>query len=322
MPLCQAHAARRPHRLAAELVETSPLSVSEVTTLTGLSPSSTLHATARDSLSSSDRLRMLAHRVQVRAPRCNASRLRGDVGSYARLLDRCGVVGPAAEVGVLHGAFSKRMLTSYRGLTHYTLVDLWAQQAKAVYGQDSANVNSTMQEQRYQQVLRELVQPNQHCVSVLRMLSTKAAGHFANNSLAFVYLDANHYYEHVMQDLEAFWPKVMPGGMLAGHDLGDVFEFGVQRAVTKFAHARRLRFTVTAPPRGRYKEPICCSGWYIWKPRHRPQPSSHGSRWETQAVAGRVVDEDTVLDTHYCFAWWLRARGPCSALLDDGPTPT
>ena len=146
-------------------------------------------------------------------------------------------------------------------------------------------------------------------------LSTSAASHFADSSLAFVYLDANHYYEHVLRDLELFWPKVMPGGMMAGHDLGDVFDFGVQRAVTKFCRARRLRFTVTDPPRGRYNEPICCSGWYVWKP-HQPGAGSPGARQEANLMA----DEGIVLDSHSCWAWWLRARVPCSALLDDAPT--
>jgi hypothetical protein len=273
--------------------------------LTGLLPSSTAFASAMKELKTNERVREIAPSLRVGAPReCNHTRLRGDVAIYARLLDGCGVVGPAVEVGVLHGWFSRRTLLSYQGLTHLTLVDLWAQQPASVYGGDSANVNNSLQEIRYQKVLRDVVTPYRHCVSVLRMLSTDAARHFADDSLAFVYLDANHYYEHVMRDIQAYWPKVMPGGMLAGHDFGDVYNFGVQRAVTQFARAHRLRFTVTDPPLGKHREPICCSGWYIWKPK--APPPVHAPR-----------AEDPALDSHWCYAWWLKTRVPCSALLDD-----
>ena len=129
------------------------------------------------------------------------------------------------------------------------------------------------------------------------MLSTSAAAQFADNSLAFVYLDANHYYEYVKQDLEAFYPKVMVGGMLAGHDFAQGFDYGVIRAVTEFAASRRLMFAITDPPLGGYREPICCSGWYLFKPAEEPP---------AQSPAG--------FDQAYCHAWWLNAAVPCSAL--------
>ena len=37
-------------------------------------------------------------------------------------------------------------------------------------------------------------------------------------SLDFVYLDARHDFCAMIEDLEAYWPLVAPGGILAGHD--------------------------------------------------------------------------------------------------------
>jgi hypothetical protein len=221
---------------------------------------------------------------------------------YARLLDACEVVGPGAEVGVLHGAFSRVMLKGWRGLTHYTLIDLWKEQPNAVYGGDSANKNDTVQEKRFQDVMRGIVRSHQPLVSVIREHSLLAARHLANNSFAFIYLDANHYYEYVRQDLEAYYPKLMAGGMLAGHDMGPVFDYGVQRAVVDFAKAHRLRFTITDPPTGGYKEPICCSGFHLWKPRLN------------ERVPGQPGMAD--IDARMCYAWWLGRSVPCSALLE------
>ncbi|XXX77637.1 class I SAM-dependent methyltransferase [Sorangium sp. So ce134] len=53
---------------------------------------------------------------------------------------------------------------------------------------------------------------------VLRMPSTDAAARFADASLDLVFLDGSHDRAAVLADLEAWWPKLRPGGVLAGHD--------------------------------------------------------------------------------------------------------
>lgn len=53
----------------------------------------------------------------------------------------------------------------------------------------------------------------------LRMLSAQAAQFFRNESLEFVFIDANHSYQHVRNDIRAWSPKVRPGGIIAGHDI-------------------------------------------------------------------------------------------------------
>jgi hypothetical protein len=72
--------------------------------------------------------------------------------------------------------------------------------------------------------------------------SVLAARRFADNSLDFVFLDANHSFTGVSADIVAWWPKIKPGGWLCGHDYGGwlcVGEkrqyFGVQKAVDAFA---------------------------------------------------------------------------------------
>ena len=48
--------------------------------------------------------------------------------------------------------------------------------------------------------------------------SLKAAQRFADDSLAFVFIDADHSYAAVRADIAAWLPNVRPGGILAGHD--------------------------------------------------------------------------------------------------------
>jgi len=66
----------------------------------------------------------------------------------------------------------------------------------------------------------------------VRMPSLEAAMQFEDNSIDFVFLDASHEYEDIKADIEAWYPKVKPGGLFAGHDYGWP---GVQRAVNEFA---------------------------------------------------------------------------------------
>jgi hypothetical protein len=41
---------------------------------------------------------------------------------------------------------------------------------------------------------------------------------FKDNSLDYIYIDGNHDYDHAKQDLKLWWPKLRPGGLMAGHD--------------------------------------------------------------------------------------------------------
>ena len=50
------------------------------------------------------------------------------------------------------------------------------------------------------------------------MTSTEAAKKMENQSLDFAYIDARHDYCGVKDDLEAYWPLIKPGGIMAGHD--------------------------------------------------------------------------------------------------------
>jgi hypothetical protein len=40
-----------------------------------------------------------------------------------------------------------------------------------------------------------------------------------DESLDFIFIDADHTYEGALRDFKQFWPKVKKGGIFAGHDL-------------------------------------------------------------------------------------------------------
>lgn len=69
-----------------------------------------------------------------------------------------------------------------------------------------------------------------HRRTVLEMRSVAASQHYGDRSVDVVYIDADHRYESVRADIEAWLPKVRRGGFLCGHDYHGGLP-GVMRAV-------------------------------------------------------------------------------------------
>lgn len=64
----------------------------------------------------------------------------------------------------------------------------------------------------------------------LQLMSVEAAGHIPE-PVDFVFVDGNHTYPFVKQDIELYWPKIKSGGFISGHDYNQA---DVQRAVHEF----------------------------------------------------------------------------------------
>lgn len=58
--------------------------------------------------------------------------------------------------------------------------------------------------------------PSRARAAILRLTSEQAATLFVDDSLDFCYIDAQHDFLSVMQDITRWWPKVRSGGIIAG----------------------------------------------------------------------------------------------------------
>ena len=192
------------------------------------------------------------------------------------------------EVGVQTGGNAKTILQRWPSCKSFKLVDLWKQQENY---KDLANVDDNQQEALFQTTKAKL-KPWENKTEYFRMYSTEAAQKIDDHSVDFVYVDARHDYCGAMEDMEAYWPKIRPGGILAGHDFmsdaemrgrtpeqdwslcmdGTVNLGSVRGAVEDFAAKRGVTISVM------YQETFFAS-WMIQKPT-RPEcvdPSSIGS---------------------------------------------
>ena len=66
-------------------------------------------------------------------------------------------------------------------------------------------------------------------ITDLKGMSWDMADHFEDGSVDFVFIDADHTYESVVKDINAWLPKVKKGGMISGHDY--LNPCGVKQAV-------------------------------------------------------------------------------------------
>lgn len=155
------------------------------------------------------------------------------------LLNRMGLTGEGVEVGVHRGEFAYQILTSWRGDKLFGVDPYTA----AYDPEDPAGMGDREDDE---QEARKLYEQFGERFTLVKDTSKDALRWF-NATLDFVYIDGNHRYAHVAQDLWSWWEKLRSGGLLAGHDImagtrsqpnDGGWGHEVQKAVLEFAQLK------------------------------------------------------------------------------------
>ena len=80
----------------------------------------------------------------------------------------------------------------------------------------------------YYNFIMELIEEYKPRASFIRDYTTEAVKLIEDESLDFVFIDADHAYSSVLRDIEDWTPKVKKGGYITGHDW---YLSGVRKAV-------------------------------------------------------------------------------------------
>lgn len=91
-------------------------------------------------------------------------------------------------------------------------------------------------------IFLENTSPVKSVINPIRTTSLEASKLYEDNSLDFVFIDASHEYQDVLDDMNAWLPKIKNGGTIAGHDYG---RYEVNLAVNEFFKTNNLKFDVS-----------------------------------------------------------------------------
>jgi len=125
------------------------------------------------------------------------------------------------ELGSFKGQFAKTILNNWSG--KLVMVDVWRELPHEEYD-DASNHREHID--AYSQAM-DNIKGYEDRAYMLRMNGEHACDFISDQSLDFVYIDANHTYKCVKEDINLWYTKVKSGGIVMGHDyLPDYFYEG------------------------------------------------------------------------------------------------
>lgn len=144
-----------------------------------------------------------------------------------------------AEIGVDRGILSNYLLTELPDL-ELLMVDVWDTFSKDSDYAKSGDLVTLRTQQQRESDLVETLRATEHALvrrHIMPVWSEEAAHNTLDGSLDFVFIDADHSYSGVSNDLQLWAPKVRQGGLLCGHDYMNHpnQQWGVTQAVDEYA---------------------------------------------------------------------------------------
>jgi hypothetical protein len=160
-----------------------------------------------------------------------------------------------AEVGVEQGEYSE-VLARANMDSKLFMVDPWKSYRgyRDHVGQEKLDAFFAATSSRMRHLQRNILKPFFE-YEIIRKTSVDAARDFKDGSLDYIFLDANHSFDWIMQDLIHWAPKVRPHGICAGHDF----------FVGKGNRNHQVPIAVKA-----YTEAHNVSPWFVCRGDHSP----------------------------------------------------
>ena len=155
-------------------------------------------------------------------------------------------VKSGCEVGVWQGVNAAGLLKRFRWMSMY-LVDPYTPS-------DTSVGRQTLTQDAVVEAYSGMLQRTEFALQrrkILIMPSLEAAQLVPDNSLNFCFIDGLHDYNSVVEDLDAWYPKVRRHGVICGDDYGNQANrlgiFGVDRATQEHADKYKLTLNTSRP---------------------------------------------------------------------------
>jgi len=79
------------------------------------------------------------------------------------------------------------------------------------------------------------IEPVNDVVEIIKGSSHEAHINFEDRSIDFLFIDGSHQYEDVKKDLELWFPKMKPDGIISGHDYNHA---PIRKAIDDFFNSK------------------------------------------------------------------------------------
>lgn len=162
--------------------------------------------------------------------------------SVTEMLTQVSNARTVVEVGVAYGYHAHHLLSTnphirYTGVdpyrADYDLNDSFTSDVAHIFDTDSQEAMNRL----HTAVLERLTSEFGDRLRLIRKLSIEAAGDFVDGSVDLIFIDGDHQYGSVTQDLNTWYPKMRAGGLMIGDDYAWP---GVQQAVKEFSVHRGI----------------------------------------------------------------------------------
>lgn len=155
------------------------------------------------------------------------------------------------EVGVHAGDTAEVLLKKLPKIKKYHAVDPWVSYEK--YNGETYRKPGHKKYKNWNQAKQAFIRRTSSFKKTIvhQMTSVDAIKKFKDECLDWIFIDANHEYEYIKENLELWTPKVKVGGLVSGHDYGNKWE-GIKKAVDEAIPKEKLNI----------KEE-CYVWWYI-----------------------------------------------------------
>lgn len=175
-----------------------------------------------------------------------------------------------AEIGTDQGEYAEVLMKSNPDLS-LLCIDPWKAEAYDQGQQPESGENQDFFDKRYEETVERLKQfANCH---IIRSTSMEVADIVGDKTLDFVYIDGNHDFINVAQDIHYWFKKVKPGGILSGHDYvrypSRKFNH-VQKVVNAYTTAYHLLPVFLPTPTNKGLKRDRFRSWFIVKPENEP----------------------------------------------------
>lgn len=124
----------------------------------------------------------------------------------------------AAEIGVYKAVSSIAMLSTL-DIKKFYAIDLWRPYQEYLDKEKSVTTNDLKindGDEVFKETQAKLLKFSS--AEIIRNGSVNAASSIKDSSLDFCFIDANHEYRYVIDDINAYLPKMKKGAIFAGHD--------------------------------------------------------------------------------------------------------